>query len=721
MGLREHENEVARLSRDNFNLRLRVYHLEERLSQPTTAAPNAGGVRPHAPAAAAAASAAAAAEVVDLRVSLDAARAEIDDKTELLVRARASLSRLKEQLEAERSRTADLVTREGEASRRLSEARVRVADLEGELHAVRSHVLELRGDLIAGLALASTSTSSSTGMLMGVRPEPISASVVSSKAAAVATESAGARLSDMAAESRRAAATLRQALETSAARTAQREAQLRQAQTDAAALRDELAASRAALEAVASRTRALHEEHTRALTVPSLGRPGPADSSTRTIASASSSVTLVMERSQRLERRCAELAEQLSAHEAAAAGREADLRSRVDSLTHQLVLAEGRAQAANTQSTDLASTVEGMSRRLAEAESAWAEAAHERGAVAAEHARLRSQLRQAQAEAEVAREEARELRRRAAVAAEDVTVASSGRAELLARRLARALARLRALRQSLRGGLLAPVLGRSHANSEASTMSMSDADMGRSRADEDPRRQRHSGRAIDGSRTPQRAEDGGENDTDADADDDEAEARDDVFMLRALGELPPITEWVRDEAERIGSRAATAMDAQRARCDALEARLVAAEAAVRDSAHLQQKLSVTRMQLVDVREELQLARESVAEYDASLQASARRVTSLEESNRLLALELQEKSSRLAATRGAITRDAADALDSCVDRLGLLTREAQRTVERVLELPAERRVAEVASLETLTTRVAELARDTLTVLRRLRSS
>ncbi|KAA0176408.1 hypothetical protein FNF27_02104 [Cafeteria roenbergensis] len=207
-----------------------------------------------------------------------------------------------------------------------------------------------------------------------------------------------------------------------------------------------------------------------------------------------------------------------------------------------------------------------------------------------------------------------------------------------------------------------------------------------------------------------------------------AEADADRQVLRALGRVPPLLAWVRDAVGDAERRQAAALRRAEEATEALAGRLdrahAAAEAAGRAAAQRaasEQSARASGRASEETRLAVRALEDKTELLEAALSASAARGEALEESNRLLALELGEKAERLTRLRqrGIAATAAGEALESCVDRLGLIARESARLVESAREARGSSSSEALGrSMDELSQRVAGLAGDTLEALRPL---
>jgi chromosome segregation ATPase len=775
-GLREQEAEIERLSRENFNLKLRVYYLEERLSQRDGNKSGNAGNRPAGSRGGASAGVSAAAadieqECVELRVALAEERRSVREKDDLLRRAKESLATIREVSVADRKRAEDAAREQSGTSRELQDARNAAARAEQELAELARPLQSALSDLVTSAVLCQTAerrlaemgSSSSRSALRGSRGGAPGETVAAF--APGLSPARGGPLS-VAAETRERATQLRSSMErlaelatsaraagnADAERLASLRSELRQAQDRAGEAEEEVAAVRAQLEATSAAAAAREARQggrsaygsayggvgrsSRVVEPPRLG--GGAMSPDAAVLAAelercvaelareraaraslvrdaerhqealrqkASGTSLQAERCASLERRCDELTERLAASERSAAQTRGGADTALRTARDAEAAAEERCSEALQRQREMSEEVARLSRRLAEAEVGWASATQIGEQAASDAARTKSQARQASAELFAARQEAALLREAGGEAKEREEASSRARE-------ARTEARLRSARERL-AAFRAALLGEGGVLSDAST-----AHPGKSGA----RSQWRDGAAPGGG--------GGRHHQGAEEEVGEEEAGDEA-ILRALAQLRPVMAWVREAVEAAQGRAERRVRDAESHIERLGGRLEATEMALAEATSRAARFRAAAAAHTGGgagagSEDLRAIEERSALLEEALQASATRGSALQESNRLLALELQEKAGRLqeVGRRGIAAAAAADALEGCIDRLGLIARETARIVSAALGPgvgSSDRRSEAVrGGVADLTRRVSSLASDTLEVLRQLTS-
>lgn len=781
-GLREQEAEIERLSRENFNLKLRLYYLEERLSQrdgqKTSGLAGIGNGAGSSTTGATAAMAEIERECVDLRVALAEERRAVQEKDDLLRRAKESLATIREVSVSDRKRAEDAVHEQAMTSRELQVARRAVASANQEMADLVAPLQSAIADLATSSVLCLTAERRLAETGSAKTRADFGSFRASGRDAEKPAHSAAVGLSDsrrahgLAAEASERASQLRSATErlaeltTAAAAAGQAAAErrttltaeLRHAQDRAEEAEAEAAQAVAQAEAVTAAAAAGAArlggrfqadrstrpgggaggvgKSSRVALPPRLGGGGlSADASILAAELDACVAELARERAARarlaraaeqhgdalrqqeevaalhaercvsMERRCAELSERLALGERG----EAERRGRADDALRRSRDAEAAAEQRCTESLqrqrELSEEVARLSRRLAEAEAGLATAAQLGGQAASDAARTRSQARQASAELFAARQEAQLLKEGRARQRERDGAADRAREAELRSRLASTRARLAAYRAALlgEGGVL------------------SDAGIARPGTQEAGRERGWGGAAGSGG--------GGGGEEDAARREERIEEEEDAAALRALAQLRPVMAWAQEATAAAESRAEGRMRDAQALVDRLSARVEATEALLSNAASRAARFRAAASAGAGRRgtgtggEEARALEERAALLEEALQASSARGSALQESNQLLALELQEKAGRLreVGRRGIAAAAAADALEGCIDRLGLIAREAARTAASAAGGGGEStRGAEGvrAGVADLTRRVSALAADTLEVLRQL---
>lgn len=445
-------------------------------------------------------------------------------------------------------------------------------------------------------------------------------------------------------------------------------------------------------------------------------------------------------RAQRMESRCADLTERLGAHGSDATERAAAAEAAARRSAEAEAAAEARAAAGARREVKLADDVARLSRRVAEAETGWGQASLAGDETASNLARAKAAARSSAAEATELRKEASRAAAAAAAAAQAASERAERRVHTAEREASRQSSRIAALQRALLGpgGALAGMV--SAVNGPGGQALLKDGSTSAQASPRTPQRRTQEIRSAPAAASPGRsgmrlvAEAAVSAQEALDTADEArraaAETEADRQVLRALGRVPPLLAWVRDAVSDAETRQGAALKRAEEAIEALSARLEQAQAAAGAASRAAaQSAASARSARSSGRasEETRLAVRTLEDktdlLEEALAASAARGEALEESNRLLALELGEKADRLTRLRqrGIAATAAGEALESCVDRLGLIARESARLVESAREARGSSSSESLGrAMDELSQRVAGLAGDTLEALRPLAS-
>jgi DNA repair exonuclease SbcCD ATPase subunit len=602
VGLREQEAEIDRLGKENFNLRLRVFHLEERLAKkadPTADAPDA-----------------AQAELVELQLSIDALKRQVKEKDDILARAKEWMTSMQEALTAEKARAQEAAAAEQDTRRDLRALRETLDQAASDSRSAQSATIAASETLFACQAVATTALERLEGKKRELAPTP------------TALPDRANRLRETIELIAKAAAQVRAERAAPPPTGPAPPPRLSGPTVDVAALTAAVERANESLRAESVKAASLtHEVERRGLVISRL--KAQSGDEARTASKLQAKLDQATQRLEDRERHWAEEAAEL--HKA--------LRSAIKDKED----AETALMDATARHTTLTQEVARTTRRLTEAEFGWEEAAEHGGNAATQVTRLRSQLRAVTEQLSTLNEQrkgeqrshAKELHKIQAEADKRVHAAESGADATKVE--------LEGLRTALRT-FLAPMMPEAPVSSSQ--------------------------------------------------------------IVVELRRLPQLTQWISRSASTIERAAMGKLSKAMDTLAKLEPKVERLHTAITTTST--DSVVVKRSKDAAAREDA--LEERIHLLETALAASASRSAALEESNRLLALELREKADRIQHSKVAAQANAAAAssLESCVDRLGLILVEAKRQGEA----PSS------ATSAQLVERVSLLAADTLSVLERI---